>query len=69
MNIEVIKILQEIARGTHDSMPTRKLPPIDNKIAWEIDGWWQDYYNSNDRSLRYLAKEALNIIYNDESMK
>lgn len=59
----VIELLQQIARGTHDTMPTRRIPCLDNAEAWAVDEWWQDYYNSNDKSLRLLAKEALNIIY------
>jgi hypothetical protein len=29
----VIKLLEQIARGTHDPTPTRMLPPLDNKAA------------------------------------
>lgn len=59
----VIELLQQIARGTHDNMPTRRIPRLENDEAWAVDEWWQDYYTSNDKSLKMLAKEALNIIY------
>jgi hypothetical protein len=59
----VIELLHQIVRGTHDSTPTRRIPSIDNKEAWRVDEWWQDYYTSNDTSLKLLAKEALNLIY------
>lgn len=58
----VIKLLEQIARGTHDPTPTRMLPPLDNKAAQEIDSWWQDYYGSNDKSLKLLARQAIAII-------
>lgn len=61
---ELKEILTRLHRGTHDSTPTRRYH-LDNPQAMEVDEWWERYYNSNDRSLRALAKEALNLLEED----
>jgi hypothetical protein len=58
---EVVKLLERIAGGTHDPTPTRRLI-IDNPDAAAVDVWWQNYYTSNDTSLKKLARAALMIL-------
>jgi hypothetical protein len=42
-----------IRRGTHDSCPTRLLPQSEE--ARTVDGWWMDYFASQQKSHRELA--------------
>jgi hypothetical protein len=55
------RTLEDIAKhGTHhDRMPTRKLPPMENKLAWEIDEWWSQYFLNADDMVRAIAGKPL----------
>ena len=52
------QILEQIARGTHDPMPTRRMYPM-NEEAMKLDEWWQEYFLSMYKHHRQLAIAAL----------
>lgn len=62
---EILKLVNQLIRGTHDSMPTRMLPPLDNKLAWHIDEWWQAYFLSADKARRTDAQRLLELLKNE----
>lgn len=61
--VMLARVLEQIRNGVQDPHPTRSIPPVDNKAAWDVDQFWVDYYASNNKSIRLLAVAALNILY------
>lgn len=56
----LVDILKQIVRGTHDSCPTRRLPQTPE--ASKIDSWWLEYFMSQQKAHRDLAKEAITLL-------
>lgn len=54
-------LLNQIAQGTHDPTPTRRIH-IGNKQALETDDWWQAYFLSARDSYRQLAQQAIELL-------
>lgn len=52
-------------RGHHDCMPTRRGYSPDSD-AGKCDAWWQDYYLSNDKENKRIAKKAIDAAIKKE---
>lgn len=57
----VEEVLEQIARGTCDPTPTRRIY-FDNPDAMKLDVWWQDYFTNNDKTVKMLAKHAIELL-------
>ena len=62
---EILALVTRLVQGTHDSTPTRMLPPLDNKSAWQIDEWWQAYFLSAHNARRADAQRLLELLKNE----
>lgn len=57
----VEEVLTQIANGTCDPTPTRRIY-IDNPDAMKCDSWWQDYFARNNTTVKMLARHALELL-------
>jgi lysophospholipase L1-like esterase len=58
---QLLELLTQISRGTHDPTPTRRIH-IDNNVAAETDEWWQNYFLSARKSYTDMANKAIKLL-------
>lgn len=58
---ELVNVLKQLQRGTHNINPTRHLYP-NNAVAMELDRWWLNYFQSAEHTNRQLAAQALDLV-------